>query len=129
VIIKNGVTLTGRIHRLTISDSPLLRKYVPKGNLRVDENLRDVGSHFLAFASKFQPMYLSLMRDNVVEGRSWEMAAAQALLGDEGIYSGTVDGYTGSRVYYGAVPAVETKRILAPHLITAYDITHRTLSR
>ena len=65
--------------------------------------------------------YLSLKNDNLVVGRSWEMAASKALNDVNGVFSGTLDYTKTGDFMYGHVPEINLKRTLYPNLITAHN--------
>lgn len=90
--------------------------------LNIDRNLKDFGDNILDLMQKKGVNYISLGRDNVVEGRSWEMAAAHAAYGAKGLYSGTVESYQDNKVKFGAVPGLRQKEKLSKELKTVYDI-------
>uniref|UniRef100_A0A2V0RJ17 Uncharacterized protein n=1 Tax=viral metagenome TaxID=1070528 RepID=A0A2V0RJ17_9ZZZZ len=129
VILLNGSLLPGRIHSIVLSDAPLDRNYSHSKGIYIDENLRDIGEPMITLLKDYNVKYLSLKRDNVVVGRSWEMAATQALLGKQGTYSGTVEQYDSSTIRYGHVPGLSTKRILSPNVITYENLEYVSLSR
>jgi hypothetical protein len=111
-----GSLIPGRIHTLILSDSPIgNRKYRKVGNMFVDANLRDVEPHMVELLSKHK--FISLKNDNLVTGRSWEMAGYMAAHNSRGVYSGTVEIENGS-VKFGDVPGVDIKRKLYGGLIT-----------
>ena len=64
--------------------------------INIDINLRDIGAPIISMLKRHNVKYMSLMRDNVVEGRSWEMAVSMSLLMNSGVYSGEVIAYTHS---------------------------------
>lgn len=112
----NGRLSPGRIHTLIISNTPLKRAYKRHGNHMFDSNLKDVGTELLTILSKYAPSYVSLRRNNIIEGRSWEMAAIHGFLGVPGIYSGVINHIHRNRIHFGPVMGVGVKRELGNFL-------------
>lgn len=121
--------LPGRVHTVILSTSPIDRSYVLTDGIYIDKNLRDIGIHITKLLIDYGVRFVSLRRNNVIIGRSWEMAAAQGLLGDTGTYSGTVEEYNSSTIRYGNVPGLSVKRILSPNVVTFEQLEYRSLSR
>lgn len=91
--------------------------------LNVDTNIKDVGDNILDAMKLFGVTHVSLKRDVRVEGRSWEMCAAMALLDMNGTYSGVVTSYIKPKSFtFGEVPATNIKRRLTNKLITSIDL-------
>uniref|UniRef100_A0A2V0RJ69 Uncharacterized protein n=1 Tax=viral metagenome TaxID=1070528 RepID=A0A2V0RJ69_9ZZZZ len=98
---------------------PLNRNYYTKGVIRIDENLRNIGDDILNMMIDNNLKYASLKNNNVVEGRSWEMAAAKSMLNEKGVYSGEVIGYDAAHgPTYGKVPAIHVKRQVYKNVIS-----------
>lgn len=120
----------GRIHTIILSTTPIInRQYVRREDVKVDSNLRDVGIQLLNFLKDENITYVTLKNNNVVEGKSWEMAAVEASIGNVGTYSGTVEEYDGEMVTYGEVPGLHIKRKLDSNVKSVKDIKGRLLSR
>lgn len=115
--------MPGLIHSIVLSMNPINRKYIYNEGIYIDVNIRDVGVDIINAFHDFGIRYVSLRRNVIVEGRSWEMSAAMALLNEEGVYSGVVDMYKPPRHFsFGAVPAVDVKRKLFRKLITYIEL-------
>lgn len=113
-----------------MSNYPLDRKYRRSKGLMVDTNLKNVGSDVIKLLLDHGITYISLKNDNIVEGRSWEMAAATRVLNKEGAYSGEVSHYKrGSHISFGYVPALNVKTSLIKGLKTSHDLPYISLSR
>lgn len=108
----NGELIPGRQHTVIITNHPLKRKYVKHANVYIDENIKDVGKALLDELSSENDLYVSLKRDNVVEGRSWEMAAHSAFNGINDVFSGTVDRDVNGTIIYGMVPGKGIKKMV-----------------
>lgn len=120
----------GRMHTLTLSDFPFRgRVYIKRHNVDVDSNLKECGADVLTFLNDMGVRFITLGRDNVVEGRSWEMSVVEAALGGSGVYSGTVERYSIDEIVYGHVPGLAIKKQINPNVISAYDIKGRSFSR
>ena len=63
----------------------------------------------LRMLSKSKIKYVTIRRDLAIEGRSWEMAASKAIQGIRGMFTGTVEAFTGDTVKYGEVPGLDYK--------------------
>lgn len=97
--------------------------------LNVDVNLREIGNEMVNLLSHKGYNYVSLRRNNIVEGRSWEMAAAMSLFDEMGVYSGTVESVSDSKIEFGPVPGVPIKRLLYNKLKTSTEVTFLSISR
>lgn len=118
----DDLIIPGRIHEIILTSKPLLREYRQKGSLFVDNNLRNMGSHITSLLQDNGVKFISLRRDNIVEGRSWEMAAAHAIRDRVGVYSGTVDSYVDGVITFGPVPGVAVKKTLSIDLKTSENV-------
>jgi hypothetical protein len=92
-------------------------------------NLKDIGATLLNLMRHYNVKYVTLFRDVRMEGRSWEMAAMEALLGNAGVYSGTVDAFEDDRVLYGPVPGLMQKRKLYKFIQNSESKPYSSLSR
>lgn len=96
----------------------------------MDSNLKDSSATIRKMLKDFGVDYVSLARDNIVEGRSWEMAVSQALLNYDGVYSGTLESYNDTKVVYGPVPGLDVKRkMINSKLITSKELKVVLFSR
>jgi len=120
-VVVNNRKLPGRIHTIMVSKSPLDRNYVNLNGIHVDSNLRDFSHKMVEIVKHFGYKYVSLKRNNVVEGRSWEMAAIHALMKMEGIYTGEIKSFDKKSVTFGAVLGVDVKRRLSKNIISFMD--------
>jgi hypothetical protein len=95
------------------------------GNLKVDVNLRDV-SYTIAKLLNRTSQYLTLKRDNVVEGRSWEMAALLAQEGFNGVSTGELSSSvripSGVRLTFSPVLGISTKKKMYKNVITCENL-------
>lgn len=113
MILRNGSLEPGRIHTLLVSTFPINRTYRKLNGIMVDVNLRNMGLEIARLLSDENFTHLSLKRNNVVEGRSWEMSVTKSILDEKGMYSGVLQAYDGlDNIEYGAVPAIDIKRKL-----------------
>jgi hypothetical protein len=93
--------------------------------VHIDVNLRDVS---LAMASLIGGNfnYATLKRDNVVEGRSWEMGAALCLHNIKAMATGVVESFEtfkgGKIIHFGPVPGIKVKRTMTINLLTNEEI-------
>lgn len=95
------------------------RTYKSYKGIHIDSNLRDVSENILHFLKDNDVLFVSLKRNNVVEGRSWEMAAVHGVLGNRGVFTGTLHEYLPKdSAIFGGVPGVDVKRKLSNLLIT-----------
>lgn len=94
-----------------------------------DINLKDVGAPVMKLLKRSNVNYVSLRRGYKVEGRSWEMSCAKALLGKSGLYSGTVDSIADDVIVYGEVPGITIKKKLSNELISSDVDKYDALSR
>lgn len=129
MIEKNGKMIPGRLHGVILSDNDMMRSYRNYKGIYIDNNLKHVGDPIMALLHHYAVRYVSLLRDNIVEGRSWEMAACKSLLNDAGVYSGTVKQFSNGRIEYGIVPGIDIKRLVFGNVITANDVTDEALPR
>jgi len=129
VIKRDGKLFPGRLHTIILTTYPLKRNYRQIGRLNVDTNLSDVSINIMNLLTDEGVKFVSLLRDNLVEGRSWEMAASRALLNKGGVYSGTLLAYENERMYYGSVPGITIKRIINENTITNEEVAYDSLSR
>uniref|UniRef100_A0A2V0R9H0 Uncharacterized protein n=1 Tax=viral metagenome TaxID=1070528 RepID=A0A2V0R9H0_9ZZZZ len=121
--MSKGGLIPGLIHTIIMSTNPIDREYVFYDGIYIDENIKNVGTHIMNAFRDYGIKYVSLKRNVIVEGRSWEMSAAMALLNKDGVYSGVVDMYEPPRRFsFGAVPAIDTKRKLSRKLITHIEL-------
>ena len=89
----------------------------------IDSNITDIGADILKALTLNGVMYVSLKRNIKVGGRSWEMSAAMALIGRNGVYSGEVESFTPPLSFtFGKVPGINIKEKLADNLITSIDL-------
>uniref|UniRef100_A0A2V0RJW0 Uncharacterized protein n=1 Tax=viral metagenome TaxID=1070528 RepID=A0A2V0RJW0_9ZZZZ len=113
-----------------MSNSALDRKYRMMNGVAFDTNLRDVGEAITRMLRDYGITHVSLKRDNVVEGRSWEMGAAKSLLGIEDTSTGTVLLYEpNERVTFGPVLGIPTKRYMITNLEDSDTTPYIALSR
>lgn len=129
VLLINGTLEPGRIHTLILSDSSLNKNYKVLHNVCVDENIKNVGKAILKLISAFGYAYLSLKNDNLIEGRSWEMAAAKAIIGEPGTYTGTVEAFDANVITYGPVPGMNIKLKMSSNLVSSSIVKFDLLSR
>lgn len=106
----NDALLPGMLHYVIISDHPLKRKYTKRGNVYVDSNIHDTGMDILREVYDEGFEYISLLRNVIVKGRSWEMSAYKALHDNDGVYSGTFIGLNGENPEFGDVPGKKIKQ-------------------
>lgn len=126
MLIKDGYIAPGRIHTLFFSNKPLNdRRYRKLGSLHVDLNLKDVSLSMASLISETFK-YASLGRDNVVEGRSWEMGAVLCLHGVDAIATGIVESFEKSNkgliIHFGPVPGTKVKEKMTIDLLTNEEI-------
>lgn len=114
---------------MILSDSPLNRNYRTEHGVFVDKNLRTAENLIMSLIKSSGHRYLSLGYNNVVVGRSWEMAAVNAILNNDGVFSGTLSEIRGGVAHYGPVPGVNLKRSLDKNLITVDEKSSDLLSR
>jgi hypothetical protein len=108
----------------------LPKSYVKRYGVSVDTGISDISAKVALFLKDYGIRYVTLARDVLVEGNSWEMAAVMAVLAKPGAYSGTVVDYVkNERVTFGPVPGLRAKRKLATNLITMNEIPTISLSR
>uniref|UniRef100_A0A2V0RAY9 Uncharacterized protein n=1 Tax=viral metagenome TaxID=1070528 RepID=A0A2V0RAY9_9ZZZZ len=126
----NGIMKPGRLHCVILSRYPLEKTYSIRGSIHVDHNLRDVSDDMIRLLTDHDVKYVSLLRDNVVEGNSWEMSAAQSLHNVPGVYSGTIIEYIPNKsITYGEVPGLQEKGRIYKELISSKNIKSLSLSR
>jgi hypothetical protein len=117
--VNDGLIHPGLQHTLIVSDAPLDKQYRRINGVDVDENIKDVGTEVIEAMIANNLRYISLRRNVIVEGRSWEMAAAMAIMGVRGVYSGEIVKYVHPNSFlFGPVPAIDIKRKIVKNLIT-----------
>jgi hypothetical protein len=97
--------------------------------LYVDANLKDVRPHMIRLLKSHGVEYLSLKRDNTVEGSSWEMACAMSLNGYDDLFSGVITNITPHKISFGSVPAIHYKKKLRNDLKTYLDVPFVAISQ
>lgn len=97
---------------------------LPSMTIELDPYLKDIGPHLTRLLQD-KGLGKVVIRGNQagsdIFGRSWEMAAAMASLGQKGTFTGTVSHYDGNTVKFGPVPDVDKKDDLDSSLIS-YDM-------
>jgi hypothetical protein len=115
-----GMLKPGRLHTLILSRTPLNRKYTMLDDINVDKNIKDCGHAILQAIREHEFTHVSLLNNNVVYGRSWEMCAAKLLLNVDGVFSGTVESYQHPNIFiFGSVPGISVKKEVYKNIITA----------
>jgi hypothetical protein len=122
VIMVHGDLRPGILHAVILTNYSLNRSYRKINNISVDVNLRDIGPELIKLLSQTKYNFVSLKRNVIVEGRSWEMAAVHALHNVNGVFSGTVIKVTDGKSYFGEVPAVTMKSKIYKNLITSLEV-------
>lgn len=125
-----GKNVPGLIHTIILGDIIANKNYRNVNGVFVDKNIRDVSPQITSLFVARNVTYVSLLRDVVVEGNSWEMAGVRALLDDRDVYSGVIDHITTNDViHFGAVPAIPIKRKLYEKLKTHVEIPYMSVPR
>jgi hypothetical protein len=98
---------------------------VSGGGYGVKWPLTDISRDMLDLCVRLSVRF-STICDEIVVGRSWEMAAIMWLLGRAGVYTGTVDKVSYSKdvatVWFGPVNGVGHKKLMAPSLVTCVEL-------
>jgi hypothetical protein len=130
VLEINNKLVPGIIHTVILSEVPLARSYKRHAGINVDVNILDVGEFLGQFLTESGFTHVSLLRDVIVEGNSWEMSAVHGALGFNGIYSGSIKDYVlNEYIEFDHVPGLSEKRKLSKSLVTAYERPMLLLSR
>lgn len=129
VLINGDRMEPGLIHGMFLTTYPMDRAYRKFGNVYFDTNIKDVGGHMVQIFEHYGISHVSLLRNVIVEGRSWEMAAMQCIMGRSGVFSGIIEDVKHGKVMYGAVPGLKIKKMLFEKLITYKEISFDLLSR
>lgn len=125
----NDVIRPGLLHHVLLGEKVPNKRYRIEGGIQIDINLKDVGATLLNLIRHYNVKYVTLFRDVHMEGRSWEMAAMEALLGNTGVYSGTVDAVENGKVFYGPVPGLLQKRKIYNFIQNSESKSYSSLSR
>jgi len=115
--------MPGRIHTIILGNHPERnKKYRILRGLYVDVNLKDV-SDIMCYLLMRTHSYVTLLRDNVVEGRSWEMSAVLAQEGFDGVSTGEVSveplATSGNHIRFSEVLGLPTKSTMYKNLISS----------
>jgi len=119
---RNGVSKPAMNAEMQISDGPKMgKKYVKHGKVYVDSNLKTVSS-LLKNVSKLAGKYLTTSVTKPVYGRSWEMAAIQAIAGNPGSYTGMIKHSGSGIIEFDHVLGEHLKSKLSDNLLNASDV-------
>jgi hypothetical protein len=125
----NGRLSAGRKHHLILSADKLDRTYRMVNGVYFDVNLLDVNPLIADILFDFGVRFVSVLRNNRIEGRSWEMSAVCSILGLNGAFSGTVVSKEKDMITFGLVPGLRTKRTLVDNLISSNELPYIAISR